>query len=408
MKAKTLLAIIVVSLLMTGLAGCQVPSQQVPSQVGEVVETPQDRLSKIKVAVVYEALVDRFSYDGVRDVDAAADLFSELGADFIHRAFFRWRAFADFEQRADIYGMLEDAIERVKAKNPDVIIGGAVAAQEMNAAEYNPFTGEVIPREKVWEMALDPQRYGLDMSKEELHKQYWDKTGNESYIFPDILNPDFQALFLDIIKKQIDAGVDAIWIDGLLAQAGLFARVAGDVSHPSVAKVIDGASKIVDAIHEYGETKGKRVYVGSWSYEGVSEGGHPYALPKLDFVTVSPSAEEVRNKRLNEDEWKARITLIREKYGDIPIIAFIDWAFTTETPMGVFSQTLSPEEAREALRKFDRFFRENGIIFAYPVHGGNMGAGATRLSFGEYGKYDSLAPEFDTYGTIKELALEKK
>ncbi|HIQ04873.1 MAG TPA: hypothetical protein EYH31_04155, partial [Anaerolineae bacterium] len=171
MKARILLPIIVVSLLMTGLAGCQAPAQ-----VGEeVVETPQDRLARVRVAVVYEALVDRFSYEGLRDVDTAAGLFSELEADFIHRAFFRWRAFAKFEQQADIYGMLEDAIERVKSKNPDVIIGGAVAAQEMNVVEYNPLTGQIVPKEKVWEMALDPQRYGLDLSKEELHQQYWER-----------------------------------------------------------------------------------------------------------------------------------------------------------------------------------------------------------------------------------------
>lgn len=51
------------------------------------------------------------------------------------------------------------------------------------------------------------------------------------------------------------------------------------------------------------------------------------------------------------------------------------------------------------------------MIFIYPVHGGNMGGNSKVRSFGmdnEYGRvYDSLAPEFDTYETIKELANKK-
>jgi len=88
----------------------------------------------------------------------------------------------------------------------------------------------------------------------------------------------------------------------------------------------------------------------------------------------------------------------------VPAIAFIDWAFTADTPLGVFSQELTKEEAREALQNFERFFREHGILFAYPVHGGYMGRDASKLSFGWSYKYDSLAPEFDTYDIIQELA----
>ena len=81
--------------------------------------------------------------------------------------------------------------------------------------------------------------------------------------------------------------------------------------------------------------------------------------------------------------------------------------FTVDTPLGVFSQELTPEEQREVLWNFDEFFSEKGTIFAYPVHGGYMGRDATKLSFGKYYKYDALAPEFETYETIKQLAQGK-
>jgi len=69
---------------------------------------------------------------------------------------------------------------------------------------------------------------------------------------------------------------------------------------------------------------------------------------------------------------------------------------------------LSKEEQREFLKIADEFFSRKGIIFVYPVHGGFMGQDAKILSFGKLKTYDSLAPEFETYETIKELAQSKK
>lgn len=261
----------------------------------------------------------------------------------------------------------------------------------------------MVPEEKVWEMALDPQKYGFKVTKEELREKYWEITESKEYIFPDILNSEFQELFLNHVKVQIDSGVDAVWIDGLFWQAGIFARLANGTSHPSIEAVFNAASKIVEEIHRYGALKGKHIYVGSWAATD-----YPYPTPNLDFVTVSPSAEEVKEKRLDETKWMEKINQIREKYGEVPVISFIDWTFTADTPLGVFSQTLTKEEQRQVLLNFDEFFTENKIIFAYPVHGGYVGRDATKLSFGKYYKYDALAPEFDTYETIKELIRIKE
>ncbi len=47
--------------------------------------------------------------------------------------------------------------------------------------------------------------------------------------------------------------------------------------------------------------------------------------------------------------------------------------------------------------------------FVYPIHGGDMGPTreVKRLSYGKFNWYDSIAPEFQTYETIKELAQNK-
>ncbi|MBU4246027.1 MAG: hypothetical protein KKE71_03200, partial [Nanoarchaeota archaeon] len=59
------------------------------------------------------------------------------------------------------------------------------------------------------------------------------------------------------------------------------------------------------------------------------------------------------------------------------------------------------------LQTLDDSFAKNGVNFIYPLHGGYMGPSAKRLAFGKYRNYDSLAPEFNTYETIKELANKK-
>jgi len=99
---------------------------------------------------------------------------------------------------------------------------------------------------------------------------------------------------------------------------------------------------------------------------------------------------------------------IKQSYGDIPVFAYLDWAFDISQTV-VFSQKLSKEEQRQELRIFDKSFGEIGVNFVYPLHGGYLGRGENtkNISFGKFRIYDSLAPEFETFETIKKLALIK-
>ena len=134
----------------------------------------------------------------------------------------------------------------------------------------------------------------------------------------------------------------------------------------------------------------------------------PYPAPDFDFLTISPLPQEVQKLKLDEKEWDKKFVRIKQKFGrDIPIYIFIDWASSTKTQLGVFSQYLNKKKQREFLRMADEFFTKKGCVFVYPVHGGWMGADAKVLSYGQFKVYDSLAPEFDTYETIKKLAKMK-
>ena len=84
---------------------------------------------------------------------------------------------------------------------------------------------------------------------------------------------------------------------------------------------------------------------------------------KLNFVTVSPTVAEIKEKRPDEDRWTRMISKIKEKYGEILIFALIEWSYPAaplaqDIPLGVFSQQLSREEQRELIRSLDEFFKE--------------------------------------------------
>jgi len=160
------------------------------------------------------------------------------------------------EQRYPVYQYLADAISEIKKKNQDLIFVGALAAQELNKIEYDPLTEKIIPEEKVWEMALDPQKYGINITKEELHRKYWEITKDENYIFPDILNPEFQELFLNFAKVQIDVGVDAVWIDGFFWQAKFFVKNL-NASNPFIEAAFNATRRIVEEIRRYGVSRGR-------------------------------------------------------------------------------------------------------------------------------------------------------
>jgi hypothetical protein len=391
-----------------------------------IVLLGKEKVLKVKVACVYQAITDSKVVEKVtkgkirRDIEDLIKIFKETDTDFVFRAFWRWSPCPESpkeapDQRYTIRGYtyqhLKEAVGRIKEKMPGIVICGAIPAQKIEVRERDPLTGEIL--NNTYKMALDPAKWGLNLSKEEFQCEFakthlwvpkdldcnlYDSTQVPAY-FPDITNPNFQKLLLSWAKKQIDCGLDGIWIDMLYRQAGYLFRLTNDFQHPAVKKSYDAAAKIVDEIHRYGYLKGRYIYVGSWAAPIY----FPYPAPNLDFLTLSPTSREILNKRLDENRWKRYIKKIREKFGSIPIFAFIDWASTTKTPLGAFSQKLSKEEQRELLEYMDEFFKKLGIVFVYPVHGGWMGNDATMLSFGKWRSYDSLAPEFKTYETIKKL-----
>jgi len=403
-------------------------AEKIPPLPETVKEEAKEKLSRVRIVSLYERVTDGALIG--RSVEDVIRILNETKTDFIFRGFWRWRPCPEspetasdliYPQDAEVegytYEQLREATSKIKREMPDVIFCGGVSAQRLNRIERNPLTGEIIEQEETWGMAFDPGKWGIDISKEEAQCKltkswYWisqEIECPEGYepekvpaYFPDITNENFQELLLSWAKKQIDCGADAIWIDMLFKQATIIERWTGNPYHPAVKESYEAASQIVDEIHRYGESKGKYIYVGTW----LTVVDYPYSPPDIDFVTATPSSEEVVNKKLDTAEWTNMKAEVEANLGEIPTFAFIDFG-NDGLPLAIFSQKLTKSEQREFLKTADEFFQKKGINFIYPLHGGFTGKSATILAFGNFRVYDILAPEFDAYDTIKELAQSK-
>ncbi len=391
--------------------------------------------SGMKVAVLYERVSDGIVIG--RTASDVLTIFNDTRAEFIFRGFFRWEPVpespdaalagysADYVAAKAVVGytyqQLGNAVSAIKSARPDTLFIGAVAAQRLNRIEVNDKTGSANTAEQTWAMALDPATLGLAMTKEELQCRAakflgWISSSascpadydhaTAPAFFPDITNEAWQELLLSRAKKQIDLGADGIWIDMLFTQARLIELITSNSSDPAVAAAYQAASKIIDQIHAYGTSQyGKSVLVGTW-LSFLEIGYTPASYPAVNFVTASPSADEILNG-IDRSQWTSIKSSVKAKLGETPLYVFIDWNGSATAPLGVFSQNLTTGQQESWLEAADKFFTEQSITFIYPVHGGTFPTSSAKLSFGKYNVYDSLAPEFATYQKIKSLAQAK-
>ncbi len=400
----------------------------------DVKAAARERLSRVKVASFYMTITDVKMFN--RSYDDVVNILKGVRTDLIFGAFHHWitcpercedilnappecidsskiqKQYERCKKHGYSFAEFQNATKKIKAEMPDTIIVVSLPLEFLNPCSRNSITGEILLRNKTWEMALDPSKWGIPVTREQF-QTWWAKRHNwvkeEPYnpkeqmpfYFPDPSNPDFQELFLSHAKRLIDAGADAIWIDMLFMPSLLLKQLTGDEKHRAVRETFNASSKIVDKIHEYGYSKGKYIYVGSWG----TAASFPYPPPDLDFITGTVHRDEILNG-INETKWEERISFIRERMPNATIFVFFDYGYDN-SPMETFSQELTPEQQREFLKVCDEFFTKKNITFIYPIHGPDMGENIKILSFAKSRCYDSLAPEFRTYEILEKLAEKK-
>lgn len=406
-------------------------------------QAAQERLSRVKIAAYYEIISDGASIG--RSTATAIGLLKACRTELVFRAFMQGPTVVEApdaiapELAASLggnrlspaqvaerlrasgycYSLFQDAAADARRQIPGLIVTGALATQWLNATERHPGSGRILRPEETWKMALDPQKWqlkqdGKPLTKAALQKRFGITHGwaqpDEDYdwrkvpaFYPDLTNPDFQALFLAWAQRQVEGGADALWVDLLFTQAAMLAQLGADPQHPAVRESYDAACHLVDELHRLGRAQGKYILVGSWAFPAVK---FPFPMPHLDFVTLTPQPAEIARRKLDETRWAQDLKRVRARCGQLPVLVFIDCAGDRGV-MAQFSQVLNKEEQRGMIKHLDGFCQTNGLVFVYPIHGGGMGGHAKLRSFGTSDRYDSVAPEFATFDTIKALALAK-
>jgi len=434
---KVLIALSVIAIF--GISNCVIAQENSINEF-QIIREAKEKLSRVKTAVQYRYVTDGQTIN--RSLDDVIRILKETRTDFLFQGWLtQWplpekcsdlapKLRSKCESAGYSYEYIKNAISEIKKELPEVIFCAGTQFEFLYPAEVSG-ENEEERRDKAWDMSLNPQKWGFQASRNDM-QYFWAKKWGivqkngfrpsekelksmMRHYFPDITNPDFQEVFLKRIFRQIDAGADAIWIDMLYVQpAYLLRELAGNDAHPAVRESYKAVWDIVDKIHKYGLKKGKYIYVITWG-AGLKD-GNITLIPKtnIDIAMLSPYSNEIFDKGsgkigdFNERMWQEVIGKINNQLG-IPIFARIDYGGIGRSPLEVFSQELTQDEAQSFLAAADDFFKRSGITFIYPVHGGDMGPKdkIKKLSYGKLNWYDALAPEFDTYETIKELAQEK-
>jgi hypothetical protein len=434
-KRATVISALVVVLLLSQPAAAQEMADK-----ARVVEKAEERLSKVKVALQYRYVTDGEVIN--RSLTDVIKILKETNTDFLFQGWLtQWplpekcsdldpKMRAKCESAGYSYEYVKEAIREIKKELPDILFCAGTQFEYLYPDEIAG-KDEKERRDKAWAMTLNPEKWGLKASRKDMQCYWarkWGIVNRQSpspseeklksmmrHYFPDITNKDFQEVFLKRIFKQIDAGAGAIWIDMLYVQpAYLLRELAGRDNHPAVQESYKAVWEIVDKIHNYGLKKGRYIYVITW-VAGLKDGSIT-VIPKtnVDIAMLSPLPDEIRDKstgiigNFDEKLWQELVGKINKQLG-IPIFVRIDYGGGGRSPLGVFSQELTPGQAKSFLMAADDFFKKLGATFIYPVHGGDMGPKekVKKLSYGQFNWYDALVPEFETYNTIKKLAQEK-
>ena len=370
--------------------------------------------------------------DARRSVEEVAQILKELNADFVMQGLSHYSPCVDTcsrwsslrkqekcEKMGYAYDLMAEAVDTVKSETGAKIGGAALiqffwAEQWDSEVEFNRW----LTRDDTWELALDPSSFGLPVSKEEFQKWFWKQfkgvditdPKNEMgfYLFDPTLS-DVQNIFADLLEAQLNCGVDAFWWDMLLLPVSALLHYGVPVEHTAIQEIYEGCKEIASF------TKKKVTHI-MWSYWRLEyDYGlfSEYGAPPVDICLDLIGTEEISSQVMNEDRWNTIQQYVQNIYGNLPHFTRLDFG-SGRTGLYVFAEELTVEEANEFLTIAEDFFQQRGILLILPVHGGNPCDPSQisqnlcpKLAYGQYNWYDSLAPEFDTYDTIKSICSQR-
>ncbi len=284
--------------------------------------------------------------------------------------------------------------------------------------QFDPLTYECYTRDDINSMLLNFAKWGIinpetgksytleetqELFKERAREMGISQVENKG-IF-DLSSPKFIDYTLRKVKALKDIGVKAVWYDLYFQLPWKLAKLYG-FNHPMVKDLYNGGCDIIDKTKEMG------LFVGTW----VISLRFPYRrVPKLDFVTETPTSHEVLNLKPDYKRWDEVGKIVKQKCPNCILLIMFDFAaWSPNLPLAVFSQKLTPKEQGKFLEELTELAQylsskyDLKVSVAYPVHGPGLGPNPQKLAWKKYKLYDALAPEFYTYPTIRRLLREER
>jgi hypothetical protein len=274
------------------------------------------------------------------------------------------------------YPKLKAAISAIKKELPYVHLMGAISAAGFMKGDTWP-NGTGIPQETWKDIA-----YVLpDGSFAKYHAD-----PERSLVF-DIRKHTARDFLVAWTELQIDAGFDMLFLDEIEYLSRVFRLPASDF--------YDSWKDISDRLKTYATSRyginlllgvnggwvndpNKEMLVDPWPYQ--------------DFISVSFSLRTMQTGTI-QDNWPSYKQQILATYSSLPpIFTFLDWG-PIPSPLSMLAD-LSSQQQTAMLEKLQTSALQNGMIFVYPLHGGNVASHA---------EYDAVQQ-----GTIETVATLAK
>jgi len=333
-------------------------------------------LNDVKVVGLYEPTITT-TYGG----HTAVELLHGMDAGFVMRGFFKWDVTPPSQ-----YDELKASIAELKQAVPELIYEGAV-------------TTAFFVRDDTW-------ADGRPISDSEFSQMVaHDKNGNplpdpgfpNAGFLGDLASPLYREYLAGWAEKQIDAGVDAMFFDQVYGYAHYRVETMGQDLNLVYLDYAGYYKMLVDELKSYAASRGRQFCAArnSGVLMSVVEGylQHPFLLQADDYIHGSFSTDDFSPPFVPvEDFGKIKADLTQAMGREVPIIMFIDWAGRKPGTQLSRFVSLSTEDQITVLRNIDAATKQAGILFAYPVYGGQT----------VKGDYDSV--KYGTYETIVSLA----
>lgn len=338
---------------------------------GAVATSEGAQLKDLKVASFFQ------SYVMNHPVEESVQILRDTSTQIVFRGFYRWN-----KRDPSLEAKLGNVLESIKRELPATHFMGAISLRQLILGDTWP-NGTILSSEVIKQIVFTLPNGTM-----------WLGPAAEPII--DISKPLARTFVVGWANLEVDAGVDSIFFDEVEYAARRKAQMG----------LLDGLSEyyeywgdIVTQLKTYAMSKYARRLLITMNQGWINPiGEKPYMdiWPYQDFISISFCIKTVRTFHA-EDDWPGLRERIWKAYRQqLPIISFLDYGTTSDTPFAVFVNMPLDQQVK-MLQILHESAVQNGVIFAYPLASSSAG-------IGERGGMEYYAMEEGAYDAIRILS----